>query len=67
MRRIDEVQRNVMECLRDCGLQPNEVMDIMLSIALSIARETEREPGIVLKDRAEKMLGWWEKGNGGYP
>ena len=56
-----------MECLRDCGLQPNEVMDIMLSIALSIARETEREPGIVLKDRAEKMLGWWEKGNGGYP
>ena len=58
MRRIDEVQRNVMECLRDCGLQPNEVMDIMLSIALSIARETEPEPIMAITDRLEEIQSW---------
>ena len=58
MRRIDEVQRDVMECLRDCGLQPNEVMDIMLSIALSIARETEPEPIMAITDRLEEIQFW---------
>ena len=67
MRQIDKAQTNVMEAIRGSKMDPDEAMNVMLSIALSIARETEREPGIVLKDRAEKMLGWWEKGNGGYP
>ena len=67
MRQIDKAQTNVMEAIRGSKMDPDEAMNVMLSIALSIARETECEPGIVLKDRAEKMLGWWEKGNGGYP
>ena len=67
MRQIDKAQTNVMEAIRGSKMDPDEAMNVMLSIALSIARETEHEPGIVLKDRAEKMLGWWEKGNGGYP
>ena len=58
MRRINEVQRDVMECLRDCGLQPSEVMDIMLSIALSIARETEPEPIMAITDRLEEIQSW---------
>ena len=39
MRNIDKVQCDVMESLKDCGSEPEEVVNIMLSIAYSISEE----------------------------
>ena len=41
MRQIDKAQTNVMEAIRGSKMDPGEAMSVMLSIALSIARETE--------------------------
>ena len=58
MRQIDKVQINVMEAIRGCNLQPDEAMSVMLSIALSIARETEPEPVKAITDRLEEIQSW---------
>ena len=58
MRQLDKVQGDVMEALRGCKLQPYEAMSVMLSIALSIARETEPEPIMAITDRLEEIQSW---------
>ncbi len=39
MRNIDKVQCDVMESLKGCGLKPEEVINIMLSIAYDVSEE----------------------------
>ena len=39
-------------------MQPYEAMSVMLSIALSIARETEPEPVKAITDRLEEIQSW---------
>ena len=58
MRQIDRAQINIMEAMRGCNLQPDEAMSVMLSIALSIARETELEPVKAVTDRLEEIQFW---------
>ena len=55
MRSIDRVQLDVMETLKGCKLEPNEVMNIMLSIALSIAKDVTDEPVKALHDVIEDL------------
>ena len=58
MRQIDKAQTNVMEAIRGSKMDPDEAMNIMLSIALSIARETEPEPIKAITDRLEEIQFW---------
>ena len=58
MRQIDRAQINIMEAMRGGNLQPDEAMSVMLSIALSIARETELEPVKAVTDRLEEIQFW---------
>ena len=58
MRQIDKAQTNVMEAIRGSKMDPDEAMSIMLSIALSIARETEPEPVKAITDRLEEIQSW---------
>jgi len=58
MRQIDKVQTNVMEAIRGSKMDPDEAMSVMLSIALSIARETEPEPVKAITDRLEEIQFW---------
>ncbi len=44
MRDVDRVQLDIMETIKDCKLTPDEVCNIMLSIGLSITKETSKEP-----------------------
>ena len=58
MRQIDKAQTNVMEAIRGSKMDPGEAMSVMLSIALSIARETEPEPIKAITDRLEEIQFW---------
>ena len=58
MRQIDKAQANVMEAIRGSKMDPDEAMSVMLSIALSIARETEPEPVKAITDRLEEIQFW---------
>lgn len=58
MRQIDKAQTNVMEAIRGSKMDPDEAMSVMLSIALSIARETEPEPVKAITDRLEEIQFW---------
>ena len=58
MRQIDKAQTNVMEAIRGSKMDPDEAMNVMLSIALSIARETEPEPIMAITDRLEEIQFW---------
>tara|TARA_R110002020_G_scaffold440608_2_gene651258 strand:- start:5699 stop:5983 length:285 start_codon:yes stop_codon:yes gene_type:complete len=51
LRPIDKIQYDVMETLRNCKLNPDDVLNVLLSISLSIANEL-REPE--LKKSIEK-------------
>ena len=64
MRQIDKAQTNVMEAIRGSKMGPDEAMNVMLSIALSIARETEPEPIMAITDRLEEIQFWQ---NGDFP
>ena len=58
MRQIDKAQTNVMEAIRGSRMDPDEAMNVMLSIALSIAGETEPEPIKAITDRLEEIQSW---------
>ena len=62
MRQIDKSQVNVMEAIRGSKMDPGEAMNVMLSIALSIARETEPEPIMAITDRL-KVIQFWQDGD----
>ena len=47
-----------MEAIRGSKMDPGEAMNVMLSIALSIARETEPEPIMAITDRLEEIQFW---------
>jgi len=51
LRPIDKVQFDVLETFRNCKLNPDDVLNVLLSISLSIANEL-REPE--LKKSIEK-------------
>ena len=36
---IDKVSIDIMECLRNCNLRPDEALNVLLSISVSIAEE----------------------------
>lgn len=42
LRPIDKIQYDVMETLRNCHLEPDAIVNVLLSISLSIANETKR-------------------------
>ena len=58
MRQIDKAQTNVMEAIRGSKMDPDEAMNVMMSIALSIAGETEPEPVKAITDRLEEIQSW---------
>jgi len=59
MRKIDKVQYNVMETLRNCKLEHTEVMNVMLSIAVSIASEIDpKEPLKLIEKNATQIKAW---------
>ena len=62
MRQIDKAQTNVMEAIRGSKMDPDEAMNVMLSIALSIARETESEPIMAITYRL-KEIQFWQDGD----
>ena len=58
MRDIDRVQLDIMETLKDCKLTPDEVCNIMLSIALSITKEQSNETIQEITKKLEELSYW---------
>ena len=58
MRDVDRVQLDVMETLRGCELSPDEVCNIMLSIALEISKEQSSEPIQEITKKLEEISYW---------
>jgi len=54
-RAIDRLQENVMNTLKGCKLPPDYVLNVMLSIAFSIAQEQTAEPVAELHKRIEEI------------
>ena len=59
MRRIDEIQLKIMEALKSCGVGRMGVMNALLSIALSIAREEAPDDPIkAINESLEEVQEW---------
>ena len=54
-RAIDRLQWEVMNTLKGCKLPPNYVLNVLLSIAFSIADEETEEPVRELQKRIEEI------------
>jgi hypothetical protein len=58
---VDNLQDNVMQVLKDCNYEPTEVMNVMLSIAVSIASEINPENPIgLITERTTAIKLWHE-------
>ena len=58
-RRIDKVQLQIMNALKDCKLDRVSAMNALLSIALSIAKEEmPTDPIHAINDSLEQIQAW---------
>lgn len=60
-RNIDKVQNDVMNTLKGCGLTPNQVLNIMLSLSYSMASEINNEPIQEINKHLEEIQYWQNK------
>lgn len=58
MRKIDKVQLDVMETLKGCKLEPEQVINVMLSIAYFTSAEINQEPIKAIHDALEELQYW---------
>lgn len=61
MRKIDAVQLKIIESMKGCKLDPIEAINVLLSIALSIARETEEHPTQTIIKALESVYFWQQE------
>ena len=58
-RRIDKVQLQIIEALKDCKLDRIGAMSVLLSVALSIAKEeTPNDPIRTINETLQEILEW---------
>ena len=60
-REIDRVQKKVMQAMRGSGISPEYALNLMLSIALSIAKEMDNEPIARINKQLEELSYWQYK------
>ena len=60
-REIDRVQKKVMQAMRGSGISPEYALNLMLSIALSIAKEMDNDPIARINKQLEELSYWQYK------
>jgi len=55
---IDRVQKKVMNAMRGSKISPDYALNVMLSIALSIAKEMDNEPIARINKQLEELSFW---------
>ena len=58
---IDRVQKKVMQAMRGSNISPEYALNVMLSIALSIAKEIDNEPIARINKQLEELSYWQYK------
>jgi len=58
---IDRVQKKVMQAMRGSNISPEYALNVMLSIALSIAKEIDNEPIARINKQLEELSFWQYK------
>ena len=57
-RPVDLLQNRIMETMRNTSIDPQTAMNVMLSIALSIAKEVDKEPIARINKELEELQFW---------
>ncbi len=60
---VDALQDKIMLELKDSGYDKLDVLNVLLSISISIAKELDPEPIKVITEKATEIHHWQERKN----